>query len=198
MAIGAASADARSSVSDDNLVRAAQGGDMDAFGVLYERYRNPVYCIVARSIRRKEDAEDIALETFSRAWSSLPSYRGDGKLLSWLCSIAANLCKDHARRAPRVAGTLTEAGIDDVERLVDTAGAEAGPESRSVLRSEIAEALQTLPMAHRLLVVLCDIEGHTAAEAAQIVGCSVVSARVRLFRARRKLRGLLAHLLEVD
>lgn len=189
--------EARSSVSDDSLIRAAQGGDMDAFGVLYERYRNPVYVFVARSVRLREDAEDITLDTFARAWSSLPTYRGDGKLLSWLCSIAVNQCRDLARKAPRTPGTLTDAGLD-IEQLIDAASAGDGPESRSVMRSVIAEALEMLPVTHRLLVILCDVEGHTAAEAAGIVGCTVISARVRLFRARKKLRGLLAHLLEVE
>lgn len=165
--------------------------------MLYERYKNAVYVVVSRSVARKEDAEDITLETFSKAWASLPRYRGDGKLLSWLCSIAGNLCKDLARRAPHTPGTLTDIGLDE-ERIVDLGSVEEGPESRSVVRSEIRNALQALPAAYRILVILCDIEGHSAAEAATMIGCSVVSARVRLFRARRRLRGLLAHLLEDD
>lgn len=192
-----ASAEARQGASDDNLVRAAQGGDAEAFGVLYERYRNAVYSVVSRTVDRREDAEDITLETFSRAWVSLPRYRGDCRLLSWLCAIAVNLCKDLARGAARTAGTLTDIGMD-IDQMADGSTAQGGPESLGMLRSEISKALQALPVTHRALVVLCDVEGNTAAEAARIVGCSVVSARVRLFRARRKLRGLLAHLLEGD
>lgn len=193
LGMGIASTETRS-VSDDNLLRAARSGDMEAFGVLYERYKNPVYSFVARSVSRREDAEDITSETFCRAWSALASFRGESKLLSWLISIAVNLCRDLARKAPRIPGAMTEIDFD-AELLSDT---DPGPESRSVAKSELTEALRALPATHRHLVVLCDIEGYTAKEAAWIVGCTAISARVRLFRARRKLRELLAHLVEVD
>jgi RNA polymerase sigma-70 factor, ECF subfamily len=195
LGIGVASAEARSSASDDNLIHAAQSGDLEAFGALYERYRNQVYSFVARSVPTTEDAEDVTVETFCKAWQALPSYRGDARLQSWLYSIATNLCRDLMRRAPRRPAAMTDLGLDP-EQFAEAAGSRTGPEARTVAKFEVSKALRTLPETHQTLVQLCDVEGFTAAEAARVIGCTVISARVRLFRARGKLRELLAHLLD--
>jgi RNA polymerase sigma-70 factor (ECF subfamily) len=186
-----ASAEATVFVSDQNkLLAAAQLGDSDAFGVLFEQTKDAVYSFVLRSIGSKEDAEDIVQEVYCRAWRSINRFRGDSKLLTWLYRIAANLCIDHSRSKHRRSFTETETEIDLVQmELAPQPGRSI--ETGSINKYVINEALQKLTSDCRMLVILCDVQGFTCSEAAEIIGCSPVSARVRLSRTRRKLRKLL-------
>lgn len=182
--------------SDDNLVYAAKSGDLDAFGVLFERYRDTVYSFAVKSVMNRDDAEDIVQETFCRAWRSINSFRGDSKLLTWLYRIAANLCADYGRSRMRK-GCLEVSLDGDVDNLISDSPVDTI--THCINRQAVEEALNKLPMAHRMLVVLCDMQELTAEEAAGIVGCSAISVRVRLSRARKRLRKLLSQTLdEVD
>ncbi|MEN6371386.1 MAG: sigma-70 family RNA polymerase sigma factor [Armatimonadota bacterium] len=185
------SAGASAIVSDQNkLLAAAQLGDSDAFGILFEQTKDAVYSFVMRSVGSKEDAEDIVQEVYCRAWRSINRFRGDSKLLTWLYRIAVNLCIDHSRSKHRRSYTETETEID-LEQMELTPHSDQNIETGSINRYMINEALQKLAPACKMLVVLCDVQGFTCSEAAEIIGCSPVSARVRLSRTRRKLRRLL-------
>lgn len=189
------SAGSLSSAPDDNLIREAIGGSTDAFGVLYERYKNAVYVFVIRSVGRTEDAEDMVQEVFCRAWRAIPRFRGDAKLLTWLYAIAANLIKEHYRSAARRPCPTAEVELDP-EQLSSDKYRFLDPEEVSLMRHEVTRALASLPLTHKMLVLLCDVEGLSSAEAAKVVGCSAISVRVKLSRARAKMRKLLAHLVE--
>jgi RNA polymerase sigma-70 factor (ECF subfamily) len=181
--------------SDDELVAAARQGDVESFGALYERYKGPVFAFVLSSLGRREDAEDAVQDTFCRAWRAMGSFRGEAKLLTWLMRIAANACAEQARRdrRKRRLGIEVDLDIDEVEHSAGSL------ECDSIRRQAAREALDALSMPGRMLVVLCDIQGFTCVEAARSVGCSAISARVRLCRARKRLRELLAPMIsEVD
>jgi RNA polymerase sigma-70 factor, ECF subfamily len=187
--------EAVSGASEDNLVAAARGGDVEAFGALFERHKGSVYAFVLRSAGRREDAEDIAAETFRKAWTAIARFKGQSSLLTWLCRIAVNLCIDHARSNKNRVELATDMELDaDELRPWQVSGADV--ESEVINKWRIESALASLPMSHRMLVVLCDIQGLTCNEAAEVAGCSVMSVRTRLFRARRKLRAILADVIE--
>jgi len=181
--------------SDDELVAAARAGDVESFGDLYERYRGPVFAFALSCLGRREDAEDVVQDTFCRAWRSIAGFRGEARFLTWLVRIAANACAEHARRDRRKCRLGIEVDLD-----VDQAESPpADLEHESIRRQAAREALDCLSTANRMLVVLCDIQGFTSTEAARAIGCSAISARVRLCRARKRLRELLADVLsEVD
>ncbi len=183
---------AKPTIADDPLVAAAQGGDVEAFGLLYDRHRDRVYFFILNWIGRRDDAEDLLQEVFCRAWRSIGGFRGDSGLLSWLCKIAVNLCRDAARRAARERRIELDTSADIDEDLTDLVGPSA--EDQGIARHLVREALVQLPETQRMLVVLCDAQGFTSLEAARILGCSHVSARVRLCKARKRLRELLADL----
>jgi len=168
-----------------SLIRAARAGDVGAFEEIFHLYRGRVYLLALRMLGRREDAEDVVQETFVRAWAGMRSFRGDSRLLTWLCAIASRLCIDTLRQRGRNAAL-------NADPLCDVAAASA-PEAHSAeLSQTLQDALARLCPAHRLLVVLCDIQGLTSAEAARVAGCSPLSVRVRLCRARRVLRRMLA------
>lgn len=177
--------------SEGQLVAAASGGDTDAFGIIFEQNKRAVYSLAIRSTRNPDEAEDIVQRTFIKAWQSMADFRGDSKLLTWLCAIAANICRDHARMSSRRVRTVNEEEFE---------GLHAHPtgdiEGQCINKQAIEDALAGLPVSHRMLVVLCDMQGLTSKEAAKVLGCSPISARVRLSRAHEKLRMSLSPVLE--
>lgn len=172
------------------LVAAARNGDLDAFGTLFEQHKDPVYRFVLRSVSSREDAEDIVQESFCRAWASIDRFRGEARFSTWVYRIAAGVCADRARLAKRRGRLVVEVPLEAEEIAVGMAAREG--RQTSVTRQAIARAMAELPLAHRQLVVLCDVQGFTSGEAAEILGCSAVSVRVRLCRAHAKLRQALS------
>ena len=127
------------SESDDGLVIAARGGDVEAFGLLYERHKDAVFSFVLNSIGRREDAEDIVQEVFCRAWRSIAGFRGEAKLTTWLMSIAVNACAEHVRRDRR----KQRLGIE-VELLPEDVRTDGDLASDSIRRDAAREALGSL------------------------------------------------------
>lgn len=184
-------------ILDCQIFAAARSGDPEAFGILFEQNKNTVYSFVLQSVGNPDEAEDIVQQTFVRAWQAIGGFRGDSKLLTWLCRIAANLCKDHARFSKRreFAANKSELEADDTGlhiQPIDSIGC------KYIIRQAIENALDRLPSSHRMLVVLCDMEGFSSKEAARVIGCSPISARVRLSRAHKELRRLLAPILDEE
>lgn len=183
--------------SDELLVRAAREGQYGAFEQLFHRHRNLVFRFAFQMCQRRDDAEDMVQEVFVRAYQNLHRYRDEAKFTTWLLRIATNLATDRARMYQRrthleqqeAAGALTWMTIgetdDPVERLTDEFRNEA-----------LARALKALPDHHRNMLVLRDLEGREYSEIAQIVGCTVGGAKLRVLRARRALRDRLEPLLE--
>jgi len=188
---------ANSSAPDENLIAAAKDGDMEAFGVLFERYKDSVYCLAASWVGSGSDAEDIVQETFCSAWRSVSSFRGDARLMTWLYRIATNLCSDHGRRCKRLQrlGTRTDVEAGDLTAYEGPGG---DPENESVRRQMVTQALDTLGEFQRSVVILCDMHGFAGKDAAEVLGCSPVSVRVGLHYARKRLRKLLSDMLSED
>lgn len=97
-------------MTTEDLVRAAAGGDQDAFAQLVRLHENKVYTLALRMCARAEDAADVAQEAFLSAWRGLPSFRGEAGFSTWLYRLTANAAIDHLRRTRRQRGELS---LDD-------------------------------------------------------------------------------------
>ncbi len=167
----------------DRLVAAAQGGDPDAFGALFDRYYVPVYRFVAARVGRPSDAEDLAQHVFVKALEALPRYEARGVPFGgWLFRLARNVVIDHIR-------TRREHATLDVvaEQTTD----EAGPDDLAVLRQEmdsVAHALRRLTPEQREAVELRFFAGLSAKEAAAAMGRQEGTVRGLQFRAIAALR----------
>jgi RNA polymerase sigma-70 factor (ECF subfamily) len=185
---------------DRALVERVQNGDKRAFDLLVRKYQHKVIALVSRYVRSHAECEDIAQESFIRAWRALGSFRGDSAFYTWLYKIAVNTAKNHlvamGRRPP----------TDDVdaEEAVFMAGAErmqdsATPE-REMMRQEIEQSVfstvQALPEELRTAITLREVDGLSYDEIAEAMGCPIGTVRSRIFRAREaideKLRPLLS------
>ena len=185
---------------DRGLVERVQRGDKRAFDLLVRKYQHRVIGLVSRYVRNHAECEDIAQESFIRAWRAIDAFRGDSAFYTWLYKIAVNTAKNHlvamSRRPP--------AGDVDVDDVAFTASAErmqdnATPE-HEMMRQEIEQSVfstvQALPEELRTAITLREVDGLSYDEIAHAMDCPIGTVRSRIFRAREaideKLRPLLS------
>jgi RNA polymerase sigma-70 factor (ECF subfamily) len=184
---------------DVALVRRAREGDYDAFEVLFERYRTLVYRFAYQMTGVRDDAEDIVQEAFVRAYQNLHRYRDEAKFTTWVLRIVTNLCTDRARSSHRRTALEQQEAAGALDWM--TLGAAEDPvanleEDRR--KSALRRALNALPVHHRMMIVLRDIEERDYPEIASTLGCSIGGAKLRVLRARRALRDRIGPLLGED
>lgn len=127
-----------------------------------------------RTIADRHLAEDLAQETFLRAWTSAFRFRGDSSIRTWLFAIARRVLADYYRgRVP-----------EEPAESLNGAQADADPHTRL----DVERALAALPVSAREAIVLCDVLGFSPSEAAEVIGQTANAFRVRLHRARRRFR----------
>lgn len=173
--------------ADRDLVARAQGGDEQAFTDLMVRYQQPVLHFVFRLLAGASDAEDVAQETFVRAYFNLRRFRfrPQARFSTWLFQIARNAALDHLRRRARRAETPWPEGA--AEPAAPTPAADQALQDRE-LGEALARAFAALPEEQRTALVLAEYHGASAAEIAAVLDCSVRAAEARLFRARQEVR----------
>jgi RNA polymerase sigma-70 factor (ECF subfamily) len=172
---------------DVALMLRVREGDRAAFDVLIVRYRKPLLNIIARTIGRDADAEDLAQDVFVRVYRSAPRYQPTAKFSTWLYTIARRVCLNHAR-AQTFRRWFRLAGDDDSDDPPDDPPDPRTPDpmidiERRELRRVVAQAVASLPERLRFAVVLRRYEELSYEEIAGILGCSVTAAKLRVHRA---------------
>ncbi|MBK9179636.1 MAG: RNA polymerase sigma factor [Acidimicrobiales bacterium] len=168
------------------LVEAARLGDHDAFGSLVRATYADTYTLAVRLTGDEEDARDVVQEAYLRAFRGLQRFRGDAQFSTWMYRITANCASTHLgrRRRHRHEALADEAQVVDLHVDHDPVlRADLGH-----LRAQLADALRELPPRLRAVVVLRDVYDLTHEDIAAELGISESAAKVRLHRARRKLR----------
>ena len=177
--------------TDKELVRRVKKGDRHAFELLFSRYQHKILNLISRYLRDREDVEDVAQETFIKAFRALPRFRGESAFYTWLYRIAINTAKNHlVARSRRPPGT--DIDVDDAEYMDGTEALRESesPESafaRDELSAEIDLAISQLPDDLRSAVTLREFDGLTYEQIAEIMDCPVGTVRSRIFRAREAI-----------
>ena len=184
----------RAAPTDEDLLARARAGDGEAIEALLTRYEPQIYRFALRMCGDEADARDTLQETLIAALRGLPGFRGDARLSTWLYQIARSFCIKQRRPGASVRGG---------EPLSDASAApgETAPDVRAHAREigeALAAALSALPPAYREAIVLRDVEGLPADEAAEIAGVEVAALKSRLHRGRVELRAHLAAILGDD
>jgi RNA polymerase sigma-70 factor (ECF subfamily) len=169
---------------DDELVARARRGDRDAYGELVWRHQDNVYSLAMRLVG-PDLAADVAQEALIRAWRALPRFRGEASFATWLHRITVNAAWTQRKRAARHQGAPLEDRFEDEGPGPEVAGEMAD------LRSRLRAAIGRLSPGQRTVLVLRDVEGWSHAEVAGELGITQPTAKVRLHRARKRLRVLL-------
>jgi RNA polymerase sigma-70 factor (ECF subfamily) len=174
---------------DRELVQRAVQGDEAAMRSLWSRHAPHVDAVVRRLVGNDLDlAADIAQEVWIQIFRALPQYRGDSQFGTWAHRIAVNRTLNALRKTRRLAKIET-----DVEE--DTAAVEHDPE-RALTMQTIEKAASKLSPGARVVFMLHDVEGYTHEEIAERLGITSGGSKSQLFKARAKLRTLLAHLVD--
>ena len=181
--------------SDEFVVR-LQKGDKKAFEELLHRFGPRLLNFGMKMCREREDALDVFQDTLEKAYTSLSKLKEPAALQTWLFRVAANACL-MKRRKP--ASAPEEVSLDEVEPGKEAPAAEGSWESlperfveNSELRDKLREAILSVPENHRAVLILRDVEGFSTEETADITGLSGEVVKMRLMRARMKVRSALA------
>jgi len=176
-------------VDHTELVSAARSGDRGAFDELVRATYVDTYTLAVRLTSNEEDARDVVQEAYLRAWKGIRRFRGDAQLSTWLYRITANCAATHLARRRRQRTEPFAPGLDPVE-LAGDVQPEVATESSMELEV-VSRALAELPPKLRAVVVLRDVYDLPHEAIAEELGISVSAAKVRLHRARRRLRDLM-------
>lgn len=170
------------------LIKSCLDGDQDAWRRLVEATQRDVYALCLRVLRDPDDAAEATQETYIKVWRNLGSFRGDALFTTWLYRVAANAAISRQRSRKR--RREREVGGDDVLVQVRASGStesEAG--ARMDLRV-VESYVERLPEHYRSVVVLKDVYGFSISEIAEHLKISETATKVRLHRARKKLKDM--------
>ena len=189
--------------TDMELVQRTVAGDQRAYGLLVLKYQRRIQRLIGRMVRDVDLVEDIAQETFIRAYRALHQFRGDAQFYTWLYRIAVNTAKKalmELKRDPTVVESFM-AGDDDDETSWRKSEPTSEETPESVLAAKEIAAVVNRAMAElsedlRRAVTLREIEGLSYEEIAVALGCPIGTVRSRIFRARESISAKLKPLLE--
>jgi len=182
---------------EGDLVKRARRGDLNAYDELVQRYQQRIYATIYHMTANHEDANDLAQDSFIKAFQALKSFRGGSSFYTWIYRIAVNktinFLKQRKHKHHFSLNDLdfnTENNPDLVALISDkTPHREVG---LAELQEKLNEALMKLSEPHRMVVVLHDVQGQSHDEIAEIMDCNIGTVRSRLFYARQQLQGYLA------
>lgn len=186
---------------DATLVRRAKRGDLDAYDDLVRRYQERIYATIYHMTAHHEDANDLAQETFIKAYKALSSFKGDSGFFTWLYRIAVNRTLNHLKQRK----TRNQLSLNDMDFNAEHDPAwvalvsEKTPHreaSLHELQERLNIALQKLSEVHRMVVTLHDIQGLPHEEIARIMECNAGTVRSRLHYARQQLQAYLSDYLD--
>lgn len=178
--------------SDEALVTATKRGEAQAFEELVLRHRQKVLAIAQRITNNREDAEDVAQESFTKAFLHLDAFQEKSRFSTWLTRIAMNEAFMLIRRRRGLLEVLPENPDDGMKSGLE-AFIDHGPNPEESCRRRertelLAEAINCLGPTVRTTILLRDMEGRSVKETARILGVSTAAVKARVFHGRRKLR----------
>jgi RNA polymerase sigma-70 factor (ECF subfamily) len=190
--------------SDALLVARTVAGDQAAFELLVIKYQRRIERLIGRMVRDVDLVEDIAQETFIRAYRALHQFRGDAQFYTWLYRIAVNTAKKfllELKRDPTVSQTAMQSGDDDDETFYARNESITDETPESVLAAkEIAmavnAALEALPEDLKQALTLREIDGMSYEDIAELMNCPMGTVRSRIFRAREAVSAKVRPMLE--
>ncbi len=189
-------------MSDQDVVLQARDGRQAAYRELVRRYERPIFSLIYRMVRNREQAEDLSQETFVKALNAIESYRPEYKFSSWIFKIANNVSIDHLRR--RELDTLSLDGSPHAltPEAIQASALQLGDRQETALEEleakelggEIERAIATLRPEYRSCILLRHVEGRPYEEIATMLDLPLGTVKTYIHRARSELRQALSHL----
>jgi RNA polymerase sigma factor (sigma-70 family) len=181
---------------DAILIEDVREGDMAALAELVEKYKRVAYRVAIKITKNHEDANDVVQDAFLKAYNSIHKFRMESSFETWLYRIIVNLSLNVVKRK-KIRGeyafskeTISQA-TEYVKHRVEVKNDPSIQAEEQELRELVTKAVDSLPIHHRTVVILHELEGLTHSEIASILNCSESTIRTRLHYARKRLRSLL-------
>jgi len=185
---------------DRQLVERARNGDKRAFDLLVQKYHRRLMRLLSRMVRNQEEVEDIAQETFIKAYRALPQFRGDAAFYTWLYRIGVNTARNFLSSKRRQMPTISDQAMNDDDDVDERIVAQDINTPESMLLSKqvamaVNEAVEALPEELRTAITLREMEGLSYEEIAEMMVCPIGTVRSRIFRAREAIAAKLRPIL---
>jgi len=182
-------------LTDWELVQKCQAGETSAFQELVSRYHQKVYMVILGMLRHREDALEVAQETFFRAYRKINSFQGGSSFYTWIYRIAVNISIDAQRRQKRNPLDFRESMDGVLDAQNEVARDPFSDVHDRELRENLVKAINDLTPEHKAVIVLRTIEGLSYRDIGEILGCSEGTVMSRLHYARKKLQDKLSDFL---
>jgi len=175
--------------SDQYYINRVLEGHTDAFSTLVARYQSLVYTIVIRIVKNKELAEEVAQDSFVKAYQSINKFRGDSKFSTWLYTIAYRKSLDAIKKEKRIVSSelIEDISEGQIEQVGDALGYLQDQERKQVIK----QSIMRLPEDEATIVTLFYFEEKSVKEIVEIVGLSQDNVKIKLYRSRKKLYSIL-------
>ncbi len=177
--------------SDQYYINQVLEGQVNAFSVLVARYQGLVYTVVYRMIKNKEQAEEVAQDSFIKAYKSLSNYRGDAKFSTWLYTIAYRKSLDAIKASKRMITSelIEEISEGEMELVGDALNYLQVKERKKI----ISDSIMRLPEDEAAIITLYYFEEKSVKEIVEIVNLTADNVKIKLYRSRKKLYSILKH-----
>lgn len=181
---------------DQILINQIIEGDSHSFSVLVDRYKGLIFTVTMRMLKHREEAEEVAQDTFIKMYTSLHRFKGDSKFSTWLYRIAYNACLDRIKKNKK---HINDVEINEfTEHQVKTLDNALERMQKNEQAEAIQRCIEKLPSEDSVLMTLYYFDDLSLGEIAEIMGINSNSVKVKLFRCRKKLASILKSQLEPE
>ena len=173
-------------------------GDMTALAILVDRHKDLVYRVAMQITKNSDDASDVLQDAFLKVYDSINAFRQESAFETWLYRIVVNLSIDAVKKRKRQQESMASLSeVSDVHQSQDIQQDPTRQAERNELQEWVTQAVNSLSIKHRAVVILHELEGLSHPQIADILDCSEGTVRSRLHYARKRLRVLLAPYIDV-
>ena len=185
-----------SAISDQHYIDKILQGETNAFAVLVDRYKNMIFTLALKMVKNREEAEEVAQDTFIKIYSSLNKFKGDSKFSTWIYKIAYNTCLDRLKKNKKEDLNIS---IDEFSaHLIKTMDNALSALEDKERKQTIQNCLNLLPGDENFLLTLFYFEDQSLEEIGKIMNINANNVKVKLFRSRQKLAVILKKQLEPE
>lgn len=183
-------------IDDQHYISLTLNGDSSAFAILVDRYKDLVYTLTLRMLKNREEAEEVAQDTFIKVYKSLNRFKGDSKFSTWIYRVAYNASLDRLKKNKKY---FNNVAIDEYTehqvKTIDNALSKLEEEERS---QAIQKCIEQLPSEDAFILTLYYFEGQSLDEISKVIDLTPNNVKVKLFRSRKKLATIMKQKLEPE
>jgi RNA polymerase sigma-70 factor (ECF subfamily) len=185
-----------SAISDQHYIDKILGGETNAFTALVDRYKDMIFSLSLKMLKNREEAEEVAQDTFIKIFNSLSKFKGDSKFSTWIYKIAYNTCLDRLKKNKKEDLNIS---IDEFSaHLIKTMDNALSALEDKERKQTIQNCLNLLPGDENFLLTLFYFEEQSLEEIGKIMSINANNVKVKLFRSRQKLAVILKKQLEPE